>query len=77
MSTVPQVVTFDCLTGESVYRDMTPDELANAEAQAIVDAENKAVREAEISAAEAARESARAKLAALGLTEAEVAALVK
>jgi len=74
---MPQVYEFDCATGIGSQRDMTPEEVARYEADAAV----AAAREAEIilkqESEEAARESARAKLAALGLTEAEVAALVK
>ena len=78
----------DSLTGEVITREPTPEEIArdNAveqdrlarvaaleaeEAEAYIEAA--AILEAE----EAAKESARAKLAALGLTEEEVAALVK
>lgn len=53
-------------------RDMTPDEVAEYDA-AMNDQQNVI---AQIEAAEAARTSAKAKLAALGLTEAEIAALV-
>lgn len=71
-------------TGEIIEREPTAEELAQealdhaaaAAARAerdVVEAEAAAIAEAE----EAAKESARAKLAALGLTEAEVAALVK
>lgn len=61
---------------DDVVRDATPEEAAR------IDAERKAVEEAElarvaaIEAAAAAKVSARAKLAALGLSEAEVAALL-
>jgi hypothetical protein len=71
-------------TGEIIQREPTAEELAQealdhasaAAAQAereAVEAETAAIAEAE----ESSKESARAKLAALGLTEAEVAALVK
>jgi len=53
-------------------RDMTPDEVVEYNA-AIIDQQNTI---AQIEAVEAARTSAKAKLAALGLTEAEIAALV-
>ena len=70
-------VIANCRTGEIIERPATPEEIALLNAQKEeADAQN----EANIArdAAEAAfRESARAKLAALGLTEAEVAALVK
>ena len=71
------VVEVNCATGEEIYRVATDQEIADAVARSAEDAARRAEHEAAIAAAEAARESARAKLAALGLTEAEVAALVK
>ena len=57
-------------------RDMTGDEIAAYKAaQKSIDDEI-AEREAAAEAAAAAKQSARAKLKALGLTEAEIAALV-
>ncbi len=74
---VPVKVIFDCATGTQQEIPLTAEEIADMETRAeearVRQAEEDAAREA----AEAARESARAKLAALGLTEAEVAALVK
>jgi hypothetical protein len=74
-------VEVNCSTGEVIETPLTPEEIAeiqaNAAAFAEEAAEKKAIADAAAAAAEAARESARAKLAALGLTEAEVAALVK
>jgi|694.fasta_scaffold145566_5 DNA-binding transcriptional regulator YhcF (GntR family) len=70
-------LTVNCTTGESVYEDLTPEEIAVAEAAYVTSEEQRAERESAMAAAEAARESARTKLAALGLTEAEIAALVK
>jgi hypothetical protein len=70
-------LVIDCQTGASEYVALTADEVASAEAFAL---EQESTRQAAIAKEEAetaARESARAKLAALGLTEAEVAALVK
>ena len=77
MSEIPKILTINCETGEQLYRDATPDEIAAGESAAIESAARQAAEEAARAAEEAARESARAKLAALGLTEAEVAALVK
>ena len=57
---------------DDVIRDATPEEIARLEAIA---AEAEAKEQA-LLAAEAARASALAKLGALGLTEAEIAALV-
>ena len=72
-----KVIEIDCSTGESVERDMTEAEL---EAQAAMQAQAEADRaEAERIAAEtqAAKANATAKLAALGLTPDEIAALSK
>jgi len=57
---------------DDTVRDATPDEIAAINAQRENAVDIAALIEAQI----AARESARAKLAALGLTEAEVKALV-
>jgi hypothetical protein len=60
------------INDNGIERDMTPDEIANYEAViATAEAENAAIQ-----AKAQAIASARAKLAALGLTEAEVKALV-
>lgn len=55
---------------------LTAEEIAEREAQALQAAEEQAQREAEEAARIAAKESALAKLAALGLTEAEAQAIV-
>jgi dephospho-CoA kinase len=72
-----KVIEIDCSTGESIERDMTPAEL---EAQAAMQAQaqaDRAAAQAEADAVAAAKESANAKLAALGLTPEEISALVK
>jgi hypothetical protein len=61
-------VEFDASTGESVTRELTADEIAERKA---AHTEFLEAQEAK----EASRQSALAKLAALGLTEAEIAAL--
>jgi hypothetical protein len=58
-------------TGEETFRDYTAAEVAEVEA-AIIEG---ATRAAEFEAKAAVRASALAKLAALGLTETEIAAL--
>ncbi len=73
----PTKVVHDCSTGETVTIPLTEDEIATAEANSAESARRIAEREAAAAAEASAKESARAKLAALGLTEAEVAALVK
>jgi hypothetical protein len=72
-----KVIEIDCSTGESVERDMTPEEL---EAQAAMQAQAEADRlaaDAEATATAEAKASAQAKLSALGLTADEIAALSK
>ncbi len=61
----------DATTGESYERPLTAEEIADREAMAL----EAQARQADQDAKVAARESALAKLAALGLTEAEIAAL--
>ena len=76
MSDTPQAVEVNCATGEVITRDLTADEIA-ANKKAAADAAVKAKADADAkAAADAAKASAQAKLAALGLTAAEVAALV-
>jgi hypothetical protein len=70
-ATNPTITIFDLASGESLERPLTADEIADAEARQAEAQE----REVEADAKVAARESALAKLAALGLTEEEVAAL--
>jgi hypothetical protein len=70
-------VLVDCSTGITTEVPLTTEEIAEVEANAAAAAINIAEENEAIAAKVAARESARTKLAALGLTEAEVAALVK
>ena len=67
----------NCENGTQEYIPLTASEIAEAEDRAAEAITQEAAENSARAAAEAARESARAKLAALGLTEAEVAALVK
>lgn len=71
MSEILKVITFDAATGEVTERPLTADEIAERE---VMQADYEA-RQAEAEAKATARESALAKLAALGLTADEVAAL--
>ena len=57
--------------------ELTPEEIAQMEADAVQAAEAQAAREEAEAAAQTAKESAQAKLAALGLTADEIAALSK
>lgn len=61
----------NAITGEEIVRDLTADEIADRQAQAIQDAAKAAADEAKATA----RASALAKLAELGLTQEEIAAL--
>jgi hypothetical protein len=65
------IVIVDALTGEVVERPLTSDEVAEHEALAL----EQEARQAEAQAKADARESALAKLAALGLTQDEINAL--
>lgn len=71
MSKIATAVIFDAATGEVIERPLTAEEIADREA---IQAEAES-RQAEADAKATARESALAKLAALGLTPDEVAAL--
>lgn len=70
-------IEVNCETGEVIERPLTAEELAQRETDAQAAAEEYAAREAVEAAALAAKESANAKLAALGLTAEEIAALSK
>jgi hypothetical protein len=71
MTDTKTATIIDALTNKVIERNMTEDELAN---EATVLAESKAIDD-EAQAKSEARTSALAKLAALGLTEEEIAAL--
>lgn len=71
MSETLKLYVLDAETGEETERDLTVEELAEIETVK----EEAAARQAEQEAKAAARASALAKLAELGLTEEEVAAL--
>jgi hypothetical protein len=66
----------DCSTGITREVELTAEEIAQREADALAWAEVEAEREAEATAKAAAKASAEAKLAALGLTADEIAALI-
>jgi hypothetical protein len=71
MSETLTALEVDVATGEEIIRPLTASEIAEREAMAQAEAE----REAEAQAKVNARESALAKLAALGLTQDEINAL--
>jgi DNA-binding NarL/FixJ family response regulator len=65
-------IEIDAFTGETLITELSPEEVAESQKEQIaIDAAKEVEKEAKI----AARESALAKLAALGLTEEEIAAL--
>ena len=74
---MPTKVIVDCSTGVTTEVELTAEEIAQREADALAYAEQKAIEEAEAAAKAAAKANAEAKLAALGLTAEEIAALVK
>ena len=71
MSDYGNVLIFDAATGETTERPLTAEEIAERE---VMKAEAEA-RQADAEAKATARESALAKLKALGLTQAEISAL--
>ena len=75
--TTPTVTEVNCSTGEEIVRPMTAEELVQYEADAAAAAAEAEAREAEVAAKAAAKASGEAKLAALGLTAEEIAALTK
>lgn len=68
-------IVVDCATGKQTIVPLTPAEIAQRDQDAARYAEEQAQREAEAQAKAIAAESAKAKLAALGLTEEEIEAL--
>ena len=66
----------DCSTGITTEVELTAEEIAQREADALAWAEVEATRSAEAEAKAEAKLSAQAKLKALGLSDAEVEALV-
>jgi hypothetical protein len=73
----PTRIEVDCSTGIETIIELTDAEIAQREADAAVFATQQAEREAAEAAAAEAKASAQAKLAALGLTADEIAALSK
>lgn len=75
MTDVPKKLVVDMASGTSMYVDLTPEEIQQRELDAIAAATAQAEREAEEAAKAAAKEAAHEKLAALGLSADEIAAL--
>jgi hypothetical protein len=70
-------VEINCETGEVTERPLTAEEIAANEAAATAAAAAQHEAEAEAAAVAEAKANAQAKLAALGLTAEEIAALTK
>jgi len=70
-------IEVNCETNEVVERPLTAEEIAANEAAAAQAAADKHEAEAEAAAVAEAKANAQAKLAALGLTAEEIAALTK
>jgi hypothetical protein len=70
-------IIVDCSTGITTEVELTAEEIEQRETDAALYAIEQAEREAAETAEEAAKASAQAKLAALGLTDEEVAVLTK
>jgi hypothetical protein len=77
MSETLTKIIVDCSTGVVAEVPLTGEEIAQREADAIAAATRKAEEDAAEAAALVAKESAQAKLATLGLTAEEIAALSK
>jgi hypothetical protein len=73
----PTKLVVDCSTGVSQEIELTDAEVAQMEATAAEYATRKAAEDAAKAEQDAAKEAGKAKLAALGLTDAEIEALVK
>ena len=77
MSDTPKKLIVDIAKGTSEYVDLTPAEIAERDQMAAQAEADRAAREAEEQAKADAKLAAQAKLAALGLTGAEVAAITE
>lgn len=70
-------IVVNCETGITEEIELTPEEIAELEIIQAQMATEQAAREAELAAIAEAKASAESKLAALGLTPEEIAALTK
>ena len=73
----PTRVEVNCETGEQTVIELTDAEIADLEAVAAKAEQDRVAAEAQAATVAAAKEAAQAKLAALGLTAEEIAALSK
>ena len=72
---MPTKIIVDCSTGVTTEVELTAEEIAERDTMAAEYAVQKAEEDAAVAAKAAAKASAEAKLAALGLTVAEIAAM--
>lgn len=77
MSETPKKLVINVEKGTQEYVDLTPAEIAERDQMQAQAAEDALKREQEQAAIQAAKESAQAKLASLGLTPEEIQALNK
>jgi hypothetical protein len=77
MSDTPTKVIVNCETGVTEVLPLTAQEIADLETARVAAEDQRLAAEAEAAAVAAAKESANAKLAALGLSAEEIAALSK
>jgi len=77
MSDTPTKVIVNCETGVTEVLPLTAQEIADMETARVAAEDQRAAAEAEAAVVAAAIESANAKIAALGLTAEEIAALSK
>jgi len=77
MSDTPTKVIVNCETGVTEVLPLTAQEIADMETARVAAEDQRKAAEAEAAAVAAAKESANAKLAALGLSAEEIAALSK
>jgi len=75
--TRPTRIEINCTTGQTSIIELTDAEIAANEAAALAAADQRKAAEAEAAAVAAAKAAGQAKLAALGLTAEEIAALTK
>ena len=75
MTDTPKKIVVNCETGVAEEIELTAEEIAQLETDRAQAEADRLAREAEAATKAAARESALAKLAALGLTDDEIAAL--
>ena len=76
MSETLYALEVNCETGEAIRRPLTAEEIADREAQATAYAAQQAEAEAEAAQKEADRQAGIATLKSLGLTDAQITALL-